>query len=164
MEALIPILLIVAGFLLILVEVYVIPGFNVVGILGFLLIVFAVGYFYSEMGWTGGTIALAGAMTFGVLFFWMLYRLGAWQRFVLSANLSKDRATVARLHDQRRRFLGQKGRAVTPLRPAGTAEVDGTRIEVTTEGEYIAAGSEVRVVAMKRRAHVVQLASDDNNR
>ncbi len=160
MELLIPILLIVAGFLLILVEVYIIPGFNVVGILGFLLIVFAVGYVYLESGMVGGTVALVGSILVGVFFFWALWRSGAWERFVLSVSLSSDRESAVREHEQRKHFLGRTGKAVTPLRPAGTAEIDGVRIEVTTGGEYIAAGSEVCVVAMKRRAHVVRLASE----
>ncbi len=160
MELLIPILLIVAGFLLILIEVYVVPGFNVVGILGFLLVVFAVGYIYLERGLVGGTLALAGSIVFGVFFFWALWRSGAWQRFILSASLGADHESVIREHEQRKHFLGRTGRAITPLRPTGIAEFDGTRVEVTTEGEYIAAGSEVCVVAMSRRSHVVRLASD----
>ena len=160
MELLIPILLILAGFLLILVEVYFIPGFNVIGILGFLLVVFAVGYIYLEQGAIGGTIAMAGSIAFGILFFWGLWNSGAWERFVLSASLVSDQDTVAREQEQRKHFLGCTGKAVTPLRPSGTAEFEGKRIEVTTEGEYIAAGSEVCVVALSRRSHVVRLASD----
>ena len=36
-------------------------------------------------------------------------------------------------------------------------EIDGERIEVVTEGEYIAAGSNVRVVAMDRRRYFARL-------
>ncbi len=160
MELLIPILLIASGFLLILVEVYLVPGFNVVGILGFLLVLFAIGHVFVEGGLIAGALALAGSMVFGVFFFWALWRSGAWQRFVLSASLTTDTVAASREMEQRKRFLGRTGHAVTPLRPVGTAEVDGKRIEVTTEGEYIAKGSEICVVAMKRRSHVVRLASD----
>ena len=160
MEVLIPILLIVAGFLLILVEIYVVPGFNVVGVLGFLLIIFAVGYFYLELGWMGGSIALSASTIFGAVFFWLVYRSGAWQRFVLSTTLNSGSSRGKGEMDYRRRFLGRTGIAITSLRPIGTAEVDGKRIEVTTEGEFIAKGSEIRVVAMNRQVHVVRLAEN----
>ena len=158
MELFIPILLICAGFLLILVEVYLIPGFNVVGILGFLLVIFAVGYVFLEQGLVGGTLAMVAALVCGGGMFWALWRAGAWQRFILSTSLGAGSSSES--GEQPKHFLGRTGRAITPLRPTGAAEFDGVRVEVTTEGEYIAAGSTVHVVAMSRRTHVVRLASD----
>ncbi len=55
-------------------------------------------------------------------------------------------------------YLGKTGDALTPLRPAGVAMVDGDRIDVATEGEFIAAGSKVRVVAKDSRRYFVRLA------
>ncbi len=160
MDLLILILLILAGFALILVEVYVIPGFNVVGILGFLLIVFAVGYVYVDQGLVGGTLALVASATLGVVTFWVLWKSKAWHRFVLSANLGTDKSTVVREHEQAKRLLGRTGRAITPLRPEGLAEFDDERLEVRTEHEFIAKGSEVTIVALSMSRHVVRLASD----
>ncbi len=159
MEVLIPILFISVGFLLIVVEVYLIPGFNVIGILGFLLIVFAVGYMYSESGLVGGTIALAGSAGSGVLLFYLLWRSGAWDRFILATTLRVDDEVVVREADQRKRYLGKSGVAITSLRPTGVVEIEGERIEVATEGEFIAAGSSVRIVAMDRRRYFARLDS-----
>jgi membrane-bound serine protease (ClpP class) len=158
LELLLPILLIVAGFGLIVAEVYLIPGFNIIGVVGFLLIVFAVGYFYTEAGLLGGTMALAGSVTAGAALFYFLWHSGAWDRFVLATSLRGDQERVAREHEHRARYLGKVGTAVTPLRPTGVAEVEGERIEVVTEGEFIAAGSRVRVVAMDRRRYFARLA------
>ena len=157
MEYLIPILLILAGFALILAEVYLIPGFNVIGIMGALLIVFAVGYVYSESGLVGGTLALAGTLVGGGLLGYGLWTSGAWNRFILAANLRPDGEVVARKQAHRARHLGKTGIALTPLRPTGIVEIDGERIEVVTEGEFIAAGSQVRVVAMDRRRYFARL-------
>ena len=90
MELLIPILLIVVGFALILVEVYLVPGFNVIGILGFLLIVFAVGYVYSESGVVGGSLALFGSAAAGTGLFYGLWKSGAWNKFILATSLRHD--------------------------------------------------------------------------
>ncbi len=157
MEYVIPILLIATGFALILIEVYLVPGFNVIGILGALMIVFAIGYVYSESGLIGGTIALAGALTGGGLLGYVLWSSGAWNRFILATNLRKDEGERAREHAHRARHLGKSGVALTPLRPTGIVEVEGERIEVVTEGEFIAAGSQVRVVAMDRRRYFARL-------
>lgn len=158
MELLVPIALVLVGLGLIVAEVYLVPGFNVVGIVGFLLIVFAVGYTFSATGFLGGLAMLIGSGAVGAGVFYWLWQSGAWERFVLSANLRTDDRQVARESEQRRRYLGKTGVAATPLRPTGVAEIDGERIEVVTEGAYIAAGSNVRVVAMDRRRYFVRLA------
>jgi len=159
LEFLIPIALVAIGISLILVEVYLVPGFNVVGIIGMLFILFAVGHTFVEYGIGGGAVAFVGSsVVIGGLFYW-LWQTGAWDRFILATSLRRDDQLIARESEDRSRVLGQKGVAVTPLRPTGIVEIDGRRIEVRTEGEFIAAGSEVRVVAMDRRQYFVRLAN-----
>jgi membrane-bound ClpP family serine protease len=158
LEVLIPIALVAIGISLILVEVYLVPGFNMVGIIGMLFILFAVGHTFVEYGLQGGAIAFVGsAVAIGGVFYW-LWQTGAWDRFILATSLRRDDQLIARESEDRSRVLGQKGVAVTPLRPTGIVEIEGRRIEVRTEGEFIAAGSEVHVVAMDRRQYFVRLA------
>ena len=78
--------------------------------------------------------------------------------FVLATSLSRDTDADARDADARSRYLGRDAVAVTPLRPGGIVEVGGERVEVQTEGEFIAAGSMVRIVAMDRRRFFVRMA------
>lgn len=156
-ELLIPILVILLGLGLIVAEVYLIPGFNVVGIIGFLLIVFGIGYIFTEVGLLGGSVALVATVGLTGGLFYGMWTSGAWDRFVLATNLKADETRLARESEHRARYLGREGVAVTPLRPAGVAEIDGERIEVRTEGDFIAAGSHVRVVAMDRRQYFVRL-------
>ena len=156
-DILIPIVCILAGLLLIAVEVYLIPGFNVIGILGGLLIVFAVGYAYSESGLVGGTVALSATVTSGIALFLLLWQSGAWDRFILSTTLKTENDAASRERDARAGYLGKTGIAITPLRPTGIVEIDGERIEVSTEGEFIASGSTIRIVAMDRRQFFARL-------
>jgi len=161
LELLIPILIILAGLGLILIEVYLIPGFNVVGVVGFLVILFGIGYSYNEVGVVGGTAFMIGSLALtGGVFVWM-WKSGAWDRFILATNLRSDERLIARESADRAQYLGQKGVAITPLRPTGIVEIDGRRIEVMTEGEFIAAGSFVSIVAMDRRQFYVRLAPSD---
>lgn len=157
-ELLLPILLILVGIGLIVAEVYLVPGFNLVGIAGFLLILFAVGYGFTEYGFAGGIGLMAGAVVAGGGAFYYMWQTGAWDRFVLATNLRRDDVAVQREADDRSRFLGKIGQAVTPLRPTGVVEIEGDRLEVMTEGEFIASGSSVKIVAMDRRRYFVRLA------
>lgn len=158
MDFLIAIAIVLIGLLLIAAEIYLVPGFNVVGIIGFLVIIFALGYAFSVSGALVGTLTLLGTGAAGGGMFYYLWSSGAWDRFVLSTNLRKDDKLIARESEQRARYLGKTGTAITPLRPTGVVEIEGERIEVVTEGEFIAAGSDVRVVAMDRRRYFVRLA------
>lgn len=128
-----------------------------VGVFGFVVILFAIGLSFSEGGLAGGVYAMVGTLIVGGGMFYWLWTSGAWDRFILATNLKSDEGMVARESEHRAKYLGRTGTAVTPLRPTGVAEIDGERIEVVTEGEFIAAGSAVRVVAMDRRRFFVRL-------
>ena len=52
-------------------------------------------------------------------------------------------------------FVGKTGTAHTPLRPAGIAELDGVRLSVVSDGDFIKAGTPVRVDRVEGRRIVV---------
>jgi len=157
MELLVPIALIVVGLALVAVEVTLVPGFNVIGVLGVLGASVGVVYAFMAFGLTGGLVALAGTLVGGGGLFWMLWESGAWNRFVLTDSLRRDADADAAEDARRAHLLGREGTALTPLRPSGVAEIDGARVEVETEGSFVAAGSAVRVVAMDRRRFIVRV-------
>ena len=154
MEVILPVLLIIVGLALLAVEFYLTPGFNVAGIVGIFLLLVAVGLAFYKGGLEGGILALVAAVVLSLLLAWVSYRTGVWKRLVLQTRL---RGGSGRVEVQHARFLGKSGVAVTPLRPTGVAEIDGQRVEVTTEGEYIAVGSPVKVVAINSRQVFVRL-------
>lgn len=51
---------------------------------------------------------------------------------------------------------GKEGVAITPLRPAGTALIEGERINVVTEGAFVERDSSVTVVEVEGNRVVVQ--------
>jgi len=53
-------------------------------------------------------------------------------------------------------LVGHTGTALSDLRPAGIAEVDGHRIDVVTEGDYLAAGSAIEVLRDEGYRRVVR--------
>lgn len=156
MELLVPVALILVGLALVVVEVTVVPGLNVVGVLGVLGAAVGVVVAFVEYGPAGGLGTLAATVLTAAGVGYVLYESGAWDRFVLSDSLRRDADADAVEHESRARLLGKTGTALTPLRPGGVADVDGARVEVETEGAYVAAGSHIRVVALDRRRILVR--------
>ncbi len=156
-ELLIPIALILVGLALVVVEVTLVPGTNVVGVVGVLGAAAGVVLAFVEFGAAGGLGTLAATVLAAGGLAYVLWESGAWDRFVLSDSLLRDTAADATEHESRARLLGRDGTAVTPLRPAGLAEIDGQRVEVETEGAFVASGSRVHVVALDRRRVIVRI-------
>lgn len=160
MELLLPIALIALGLGLIAAELYLVPGLNVFGVLGFFIVVFSVGYVFTEAGVAGGVLVLLGTLVVGGAMLITLWKMGAIDRLVLIDQLRAD-TSLEEKDSHRARFLGMTGRAVTPLRPTGVVEVEGERLEAMTKGEFIASGSEVKVMAMDRKHFFVRLEKED---
>ena len=53
-------------------------------------------------------------------------------------------------------FLGREGAVTSMLRPIGTADFDGVKLEVLSEGEIIEPGTKVKVVKVEGRKLVVR--------
>ena len=145
--------LLILGFVLILLEIVVIPGFNIFGILGFLTVcsgiyvAYRIGPAYAA---GVGAIGLAGT----VVLVWLLARNRAWDRLVL-----KSKTTRAEGYDSSKpglqSLVGQQGEALTPLRPAGRAQFGEEPVDVVTEGDFITRGEIVEVLAVDGNRVVV---------
>lgn len=157
MELLIPIALILVGLALVVVEVALVPGTNVIGVLGVLGAAAGVVLAFTEFGPAGGLGTLAATLLASGGLAYVLWESGAWNRFILSDSLLRDSTADATEHESRARLLGRSGVTTTPLRPAGMADLDGERVEVETEGAFVASGSRVRVVALDRRRVIVRI-------
>ena len=55
-----------------------------------------------------------------------------------------------------RKWVGKRGSAASPLRPAGIATLDGERVDVVSQGEYIEAGAPIVVVRVEGNRIVVR--------
>ncbi len=155
-------LLFVAGGVLVAIEIFLIPGFGVVGILGLLCIVtslilalqnftipeysFQVMILVKNMGIVFGSL-LAATVIFMTLVRFMP-NTPFLKGLVLSAQQSRAAGNVAKSAEQRD-LIGQSGRALSTLRPSGRAEIAGEPLNVMSDGEYIEAGEEVVVIEVK---------------
>ena len=53
-------------------------------------------------------------------------------------------------------WLGKGGTAVSPLRPAGIAEIEGERVDVVSDGEFIEPGEPITVTRVDGNRIVVR--------
>ena len=133
--------LLAVGALLVLAET-VLPGM-VAGICGVGCLAAGVVAGYMQFGGRTGSLILLGVVVaviagFGI---WLKYFPGSHlAQFFVSRQISGDFGV------ERPQLLNQTGKALTQLRPAGTAIINGQRIDVVTEGALIERGQAVKVV------------------
>ena len=152
--------LIVVGVTLLLVEVFVTPGFGVFGVgglvavLGGLLIALVpnIGFQFPDDGAIArATMTLAATLVLLVAFAAsvakMLPRSTRFARLVLSDEQTAVAGFTSAGTDAS--LVGQTGVALTALRPAGTVEIGDRRIDVVAPGQFLDAGTEVEVTSAR---------------
>jgi membrane-bound serine protease (ClpP class) len=139
----------VLGLLGILWELHVVPGHGLPGILGAVALLVAVLFAFGMPFLFVGIETIATAIILTVIAFTLTVRAvpqNAWaHRLALVAAQGPDYVASRDYGDLR----GRIGTAVSYLRPAGIASINGRRIDVLTEGEFIAQGTSVRVVRVE---------------
>jgi membrane-bound serine protease (ClpP class) len=81
------------------------------------------------------------------------------KRLILSRRPVTEESGAASTDDPTS-LIGCHGVTVSPLRPSGIASFEGRRIRVVTDGQFLPAGSPVKVVSAKRSRIVVQGTDD----
>jgi membrane-bound serine protease (ClpP class) len=150
------VLLFAIGLMFVIADLFFVTGFGLLAVPGFVLMLVSI--FLSLMGrvdlWTWDTAGLAVRpimisllLTFVVVGIMLkrLPRSTTWQRVVLNERETGYQAAPA----EYRSLEGKEGRTLTDLRPAGTAEVDGQRVSVTTEGDFLEKDTDVKVVEVE---------------
>lgn len=143
--------LILVGLGLLFLEV-ILPGM-IAGIIGFFCVVSGVVYAYMELGLRPGNTVLLFtlvALIIGTILYIKFFPTSAMARLFISTR------TIGNVDAEKPQLLGQSGTAFTALRPAGTALINGQRIDVVTEGGFIEKGAPVKVVAVEGMRVVVR--------
>ena len=165
LASIIEILMFVAGLGLILLEVFVIPGFGVAGISGLSLII--VSLFLSMLGADPFldfnaismaiirlTIGLVAALILIFLVARFLPKSNFFKKFILSEEEKADAGYTSRSNLSE--LLGTEGVALTTLRPAGTGDFSGRRVDVVADSEYIESGKPIVVTEVEGMRVVVR--------
>ncbi len=157
LASVIEIIMFIIGVALILLEIFVIPGFGIAGISGIIL-VFA-SLFFSLVGGdpfldfelvSRAIIQLSISLVLALVLIFVLAKYlpktSIFNKFVLS--VSEKSVDGFSSHSFAEDLIGAEGIALTTLRPAGTGEINGRRVDVMTESEYVEKGKKIKVLAV----------------
>jgi membrane-bound serine protease (ClpP class) len=167
--------LFVLGLLMLGVEIFILPGFGVMGIGGAILILASLGLAtmekapsspdeWVEFGKTsaryGAAFFVSCAMAFALARF--LPKIPYANRLMLVPPTDKPdmegELTALPGAEQAAALLGQVGTATSMLRPAGMARIGDRYVDVVTEGDFIEPGTSIQVVEVEGTRIVVKKA------
>ena len=157
-------LLFLVGVVLVIVEIFFVPGLGVPGVLGLIFVIaalvlaligipidvsFETGVLADAM--TRVLVSLLGSFVLAVVFMRLLSKTAMGKNFVL-----EDAETGFLSAPSASDLVGQIGEAITDLRPTGKIVIDGQRYEANSERAFIALGSRVRVIGKDGPALIVR--------
>lgn len=150
------IILMVLGLILILIELFLIPGKFVPGVVGGILVFVALlmsglspkipfDLSFPDVRVHLNSVAISILVAFGTLIFAAFFMSRHPRKSPLVMNDSLDSTQGYSSFDSRQNLLDKIGRVTVDLRPTGKANIDGQIYEVNSQSEWIKEGSEVRV-------------------
>jgi membrane-bound serine protease (ClpP class) len=165
----IEIALLALGFALLLVEIFVIPGFGIAGFAGIVCIIGGLLAMWvknapDEMPWPKGEVAWSVfadglfSMAMGFLLFIVaavilakyLDRMPFLSRFVLKTAVTGKHTALSQTFEAQQTDIalevGQTGEVVSALRPAGKARFGSCVVDVVADGAFIEKEKRVRIL------------------
>lgn len=147
------VVLFIVGVILILAEIFLIPGFGIAGISGITAVLISLFFVFPNPSialnvLTAVTLLTAAA---GVL---MVKKFGSsrfWKRISLETNSENYYSSTSK-----KEYLNQRGRTISKLRPAGTIKIKEKRVDAVSEGAFIEEDREVEVSAVEGSRVVVR--------
>ena len=152
--------LVLIGIVLLLIELLIIPGVGIAGILGLLALVAAnvIGFMYYPQ--PVGIIVLLFSIAFCAVVTAYALRAKTWKRFSLKHNI-EERAIA--LPTDLGISIGMRGKTLGRLTPSGKARFGHTDVEVYAMRGIIAPGTDIKVLQIEDlRIFVAPLESEEN--
>lgn len=149
------ILVFIIGLILLIIEIFYIPGFGFLGILGIVLMIGSIFFgligdfpIVSENDISNALIQLAASLVASIIFLFILWKflpgIPIWGRLILSTSEEQTEGFVS--NPDFSHLIGKRGKALSQLRPAGIAIINDKRYDVVTEGEFVSKDEEIEVI------------------
>ena len=155
----VPTILIALGILLIFIEILILPGFGAAGIPGIIIFCVGVGLIWSKSGLTTAAIYTCVSLIFvipiSIIGLSLIRDSAIGKIFILNAAERSDEGYHA-AREELTTLVGKSGKSVTPLRPAGVALINGQRIDIVTQGEFVEPETEIEVIQVEGSRVVVR--------
>lgn len=152
-HSLLILLLFTIGTVILLVEVFIIPGSTIVGLVGLAIQIYGYYLGYGFFGNTVGHLILATGVCITAVIVWYSFKPGMWDKLTLKDKLEGklNNAELLKI------TVGDVGTTLSALRPSGKAEFNEESFEVHSPTAYIGAGEKVRVTHITNNKIIVSL-------
>lgn len=150
-----PLIVIVAGLALVILEMFL-PGFGAPGIIGVILLAIGI-IMFAETPLQALIMIVIILAILGVALVLVLQSASKGRlskHLVLNDSLNDSEGFSA--VDDLNYFIGSEGVTLTVLRPSGTADFSGVKLDVVSDGEFIPKGSTVIIAKVEGNRIVVK--------
>jgi len=136
------ILLILIGIAMLVIEILVIPGAGVAGIIGFGLMVAGIWLAYTRIGVTEGNIILISTLAVNIIGITLTLRSKTWKKVMLNTEITAKVNT----NEIENLKVGDMGVAISRCAPMGKAMFNDKYVEVSALSEFIDQESEIEII------------------
>lgn len=147
------IILLLVGLLFILLEILVIPGIGVAGILGTVLMIFTIWQTYKIHGALAGNYTLASTLVFAFFLLYFSFKSKTWKKMMLNSKIESKVNTI----NEEKLKVGDEGKTVSRLAPAGKALFNEDYYEVHSQGDFVDPGKDIIIVKINFNKIIVKL-------
>ena len=119
------VILLLIALLLIFLEIFVLPGINVAGILGLLLMIAGIYLAYRQIGTPTAHYVLGATLILGTLILIFGLRSSTWRK--VSLDTAIEGKAIDNVAENVK--VGDRGTALTRLGPIGTVQINGMTFE-----------------------------------
>ena len=155
----VPTILIALGILLVFIEILILPGFGAAGVPGIIIFCVGIGMIWTKSGPKTAliftSIALIFVIPIAIILLSLIRETAIGKTFILDAAESSDQGYHAAPRELTA-LVGKSGKTITPLRPAGVALINGQRVDIVTQGEFVAPETEIEVIQVEGSRVVVR--------
>ena len=167
------ILIFAVGIVLLILEIFVLPTFGALGVLGIILTVAGltlsllrvVNFDFNYAGWGSATTAflrvvlVIGIVIVAAIFYGDKFILSKrMNKFVLHTTQDASKGYTVK-PSELNGLLGKTGIASTMLRPAGNVKIEDTVYDALTDGDFIEKGDSIKVYSLRGSYLVVRKIS-----
>lgn len=135
--------LIIIGQALLFIELAIIPGLGIAGVLGLGAIAGSCYLSFANISTTAGIMIILINIILATIVVMLTLRKKTWKRFSLDTNIDAKIDTPIK---EKGVNIGDTGTTITRLAPSGTAIINGNTLEVTTRGALIDPQKNIEVI------------------
>lgn len=159
MEIAVVFILLLVGIILLLVEMFLIPGLSIAGIGGVIFLGGAIYYAYAFIGAEAGHLTLVGAAIMMIIAVWIFLRSKALERMSLKTEIDSKNDPLQGVEVK----VGDIGITSSRIAPMGKIKVNGHVIEAKTMDDFIDENTEVVVTQIFSTNVLVERKNKENN-